>query len=124
MTTTTTESGKGPRVTFMRPKWVKIVTTFTTTSSYASVKADYFQVRGYKTKTIEIQNDTAGTTMYYKINVFSDATHPHEHTAATSVTANTDVYKTCTEVWDFIDVQVKNNSGACTGSVVVTACAT
>jgi len=108
-------------VDFVKPKWTKITQAYTSTSVLTSVKADYFYVKGYKTKLVEIQNKSPSYTVNWTLLGSNDKSEWHALTAQSSLSANSNDHATVTDPWEFLDVKVVDGSAQShvSGSVIV-----
>ena len=94
---------------FVKPRIVVIEQDFTTTNSFASVKSDYFFVKAYRSKIIEVINEDDANDLDLKILVSNDKTNWKTKVSSTTLAAGSEPYvAVLTEPWLYIDVQVKS----------------
>jgi hypothetical protein len=97
-------------------------TKLTSVDTYVTVPdailaTDYFNVRGYRSKTIQLS--AATNNLLYSVDVSNDATVWVNKTTDQSLLTTTPKLQTLTELWDFIRVQVKPAVSATHGTITV-----
>ena len=91
----------------------------TTGASYST--SIYRNVERYAKKIITILNNSATETMYYKIEAGNyGGGYEKEIKAETSIPTTDKAVHSITDGWRFIKISVKNNSGACSYTVILT----